>query len=492
MYGKHKKVDTYSIYWQLAFAILLIFFISYLGFQLISQTQPHNTIRITDWQSNSFYHIYEKGITSHDIGMPYVLQSHFTLESVFSIENPELLIVEGIIPTEIELNGIPLHITHIERGAHNDTYLIGYKIPVSALNYINTITVHYQGTEKVGWLQPPIIGSDTYVHHYIFIHRTLYFLSSYVNITINIIAIIILTVLYVYFKNNHLILLLEGSILFLFSYLFSSQLLSITYFLPILIYILILEQLSFRHKNKVLLILELLLIGISLLIPLFTNHHNVSYPLIRSLIGITFLILISLYFSKNISSDTPVFLWLFVSFGLVTLESIIQLFSSNHVPHTEFSVLFSSISAILLGIVPIYQNIHWPYHHPHELILMLKEQEISFCSIYIRSHTLARDTEILNELLIPHLCIKDSYAIYEDGIWIIKPDTVHEETIMWVSNIITKVRYEHGIKDVRIGVVEIPYPSQPIVKPSHILNKSRINSELAHYPDFNYITELSI
>jgi hypothetical protein len=431
---------------------------------------------------------YEKGILTKDSGTTYTFQTTFRLDEMFSISDPTLFIKEGIIPSQVFINGRPLSITNIAKGHHGYTYNISYTLPPSSLTYENTITIVYTTGNKAGWLSQAYIVSASYASRYIFLHSMLQFIGSKSIAIVSLIAFIALSLVFLYSRYRYIAFLAEASLLiFLVSTLSVSAAEgnSLTYFLPIAVGVLILQQITHGIKSYLILIIEVVVVAIALTLPIFISHHQCSYALIRFLLTLPLVAITILYIRKIPSDLLPAIYWLLVLFSTMLGESFIQSIISDEQVYTTASLLTTVSSTIVFALFGLYTEtlfVHreHPINHIHSLI----DKQQMFASIFVRSTTLARNSSTTQALIVPELYGKDTYTITDKGVWIIRPDITEDEAILWSGKMIEKLRDEEGIKDIRIGILMVDPSLNENINVRKLLKETIELSETAHYPEF--------
>ncbi len=484
-----KGIDKHLIYAQVAFLIVAVFILIYSIMYWNMLIDKPTNFPLDTWHADGPVEIiYEKGILTKDPGTTYTFQTTFKLDKIFHINNPTLFINEGIIPSEVILNGKPLNIKNIAKGHHGYTYNISYTLPPSLLSYENTIKITYVTGDKAGWLSQAYIIPASYADRYIFFHNLLDFLEVKSIIVISLTAFVTLTLVYMYSRYKYIILLAETSFLILIISVLSTPVAeksSLAYFLPIGIGVFLLLQITHNIKSYITIIIELVIVVIALTFPILISHHQYSYALIRLLLTIPLLIITILHIGKIPSNLLPIIYWLIVFFGSILGESLIQSIIFNKQISTNASLLTSVSSPIVFGLFGLYTETLFAHcEHPINHIHSLIEKQQIFASIFIRSTSLVRNIDTIRTLIVPELCGKDSYTIKDIGVWIVRPDITEDEAILWSSKMIEKLRNKEGIKDIRVGLLIIDPSLNKTINVRRISKETVELAETARYPEF--------
>ncbi len=489
--NKYEKwSDKHGHYLKCTITITLVFIVV-LVISRFTIPHSHNSIHyLNNWFTSLNPSIYENGLLFKDRGTILKLQTTFSLSDIVHMAEPHLVIMEGIIPARVLLNGNDISITHIFPSGNSDTYLIAYKLPLSSLKYINQISILYTSKDIAGWRVKSFIVSSNILDNLFTHYRLTFAINRYVIPIISILGTIIFLILYFYTQEYSMLVFAEANMLFLLtSILIRTTYNSYTLYhsLEIAIGLLILQQISIREKHFIVFITEWILI-IPLIYGIFSSQQWSDSIKLISAIGILIISIYHLIHSQE-EEEIPIIYWLINFMTFILIESLFNLIAPLGI-YTFRSATASVISAIsatfLLGSMTLYYHPIEITAHPVNTILISIRNKVPFSSVFIKSHILATNHRLIQRLIVPELCHKDAYTITKKGIWIIKVDTTHEEIVHWTGKMQTKLRVENGIRDTRIGVLEIEYATRDIT-PWKILKETERLTDMAKYPDFLHI-----
>ncbi|WP_449186955.1 hypothetical protein [Zhurongbacter thermophilus] len=484
-----KGIDKHVIYAQVALIVVAIFIFSYGIASFCLRASNSQYLSLDVWHTKGpTLTIYEKGILTKDPGTTYIFQTTFQLDHIFTIKDPTFFIKEGFIPSQVFINGRAISITNISKGHHPFTYNISYTIPPSSLTYENTLKIVYTTGDRAGWLADALIVPKDYVKQYMFLHSTIQFVANESITIVSTIAFFSLLLIYIYSKYQYIVFLSEISLLIFFISVLSASGIeekSLIYFIPLAIGTLILQQITYTRKRTIFLLIEVAIVGISLLLPLIITHHEYSYPIARMILTFPLLIITISNIQQISTQLLPVLYWLIVLFSTLIGESFIQAIIPTNSVSTTASLITSTASILIFALFGLYTETLFTHReHPANFITTLISNETPFASIFIRSSKLAKEPSLTEKLIVPELYGKDTYTINEKGIWIIRPNITDDEIILWSSKLAEKLRDIEGIKDIRIGILMF-YPNEDKkISVRKIFKETVELAENARYPEF--------